>query len=136
VKAKIKNKIIFLFSLIITTIIILNPSIPAVQYNHIENTIKNNNNNSLVDNELLIVILDIIIKLLESIFVIPLIIVEEIIDIIWELIDQIEDPLIKTLCTIYNLIIEILWYICLGLCFPIFIIVNILTLIRNEIEPN
>ena len=129
-----KNKII-ITSLISILILILNPSINAIEYDQIENTIIKNNVN-LSNNELIIQIINIIIKILESLFILPLIFVEEIIDTIWTLIDQIEDPLIKIICTVYNLIIETLWYICLGFCLPIFIIVYILALIRDSLEPN
>ena len=135
-----KSKIIFTTCIIICLIIIINPSIPAISYNQIENTINKENiiNGSyikILDNEFIILILDIIITILESVFIIPLLFVEDIIDAIWELIDQIEDPFIKQICTVYNIIIEGLWYICLGFYFPIIILVYILDAIRDSIEP-
>jgi hypothetical protein len=131
-----KHKIIIFTSIISILIIIINPSIAAIQYTQIKNTIQIENNINILNNEIIIQIIDIIIKILESIFILPLIFVEEIIDTIWALIDQIEDPFIKIICTVYNLIIETLWYICLGFCSPIFFIVYILTLIRDSLEPN
>jgi hypothetical protein len=137
VKYNIKNhKIIIFVSIIITIIILLNPSITAIEYNQVENAINIEDYKIIIKNQFIIEIIDMIIKILELIFIIPLFYVEEIIDIIWELISQIEDPYIKAICTLYNLIIEIYWYICFGLCYPIFIIVHILTLIRDALEPN
>jgi len=135
-----KSKIIFATCIIACLIIIINPSIPAINYNQIENTINKENINiesyiKILDNEILILILDIIIAILEYVFIIPLFIVEDLIDTIWELIDQIEDPFIKQICSVYNLIIEGLWYICLGFYFPIIILVYILDAIRDSIEP-
>ncbi len=134
-----KSKIIFIGCILSSIIITLNPSIPAIRYNQIENTQINENkiiihNIEILGNEILILILDIIIKILETLFVIPIFIVEDLIDIIWELIDQIEDPFIKTICTLFNRIIEGLWYICLGFYFPIIILVYILDTIRDSIE--
>ena len=134
-----KSKIIFIGCILSSIIIILNPSIPAIRYNQIENTQINENkiiihNIEILGNEILILILDIIITILETLFVIPIFIVEDLIDIIWELIDQIEDPFLKTICTLFNIIIEGLWYICLGFYFPIIILVYILDTIRDSIE--
>jgi len=135
-----KSKIIFTTCIIACLIIIINPSIPAINYNQIENTINKENiiiesYIKILDNEFIILILDIIITILETVFIIPLLFVEDIIDTIWELIEQIEDPFIKQICTLYNLIIEGLWYISLGFYFPIIILVYILDAIRDSIEP-
>lgn len=136
-----KSKIIFIGCILSSLIIILNPSISAINYNQIENTLIKENkiielNIEIINNEILILILDIIITILETLFVIPLFIVEDLIDIIWELIDQIEEPFMKTICTLFNRIIEGLWYICLGFYFPVIILVYILDTIRDSIEPN
>jgi hypothetical protein len=136
-----KSKIIFIGCIISSLIILLNPSILALEYNQIENNQFNQNtyfiyNVEILGSEFLIQILNIIITILETFFIIPLFIVEDLIDIIWELIEQIEDPFIKTICTLFNRIIEGLWYICLGFYFPIIILVYILDIIRDSIDSN
>ena len=110
-----KSKIIFIGCILSSLVIILNPSIPALQYNQIENNQFNQStyfiyNVEILGNELLIQILNIIITILETFFIIPLFIVEDLIDIIWELIEQIEDPFIKIICTLFNRIINELFY--------------------------
>jgi hypothetical protein len=142
VKFNIKNtKIIFIGCILISLIIILNPSIPALEYNQIKNNQINENTFiiyriDILANEILILILNIIITILEIFFIIPLFIVEDLIDTIWELIAQIEDPFINTICTFFNMIIESLWYICLGFYFPIILLVYILDIIRDSIDSN
>ena len=135
-----KSKIIFTTCIIACLIIIINPSISAINYIQIENTINNESTKietylNILDNGFLILILDLIILILQSIFIITIFFVEDIIDTIWELIEQIEDPFIKQIWTLYNLIIEGLWYISLGFYFPIIILVYILDAIRDSIEP-
>ena len=136
----IKTKIIFITCLISCLIVIINPSISAINYIQIENTINNESTKieaylNILDNGFLILILDLIILILQSIFIIPIFFVEDIIDTIWDLIDQIEDPFVKQICTLYNIIIEGLWYLCLGFYFPIIILVYILDTFRDSINP-
>ena len=130
-----RNKKVIILTLFITLFIILNPSISSIQYNQIENSIKENSK-ILLDNELIIQILKLINKILETIFVIPLILVEEIIDILWELNENIDNEIIKTISKIYILTIEILWYIAMGFCFPIFILIYFIDTIIDKLEPN
>ena len=139
-KFNIKTKIIFITWLISCLIVIINPSISAINYIQIENTINNESTKietylTILDNGFLILILDLIILILQSIFIIPIFFVEDIIDTIWDLIDQIEDPFVKQICTLYNIIIEGLWYLCLGFYFPIIILVYILDTFRDSIKP-
>ena len=139
-KFNIKTKIIFITCLISCLIVIINPSISAINYIQIENTINNESTKietylNILDNGFLILILDLIILILQSIFIIPIFFVEDIIDTIWDLIDQIEDPFVKQICTLYNIIIEGLWYLCLGFYFPIIILVYILDTFRDSINP-
>ena len=139
-KFNIKTKIITITCLISCLIVIINPSISAINYIQIENTINNESTKietylTILDNGFLILILDLIILILQSIFIIPIFFVEDIIDTIWDLIDQIEDPFVKQICTLFNLIIEGLWYICLGFYFPIIILVYILDTFRDSINP-
>ncbi len=139
-KFNIKKKIIFVTSLISCLIVIINPSISAINYIQIENTINNESTKieaylNILDNDFLILILDLIILILQSIFIIPIFFVEDIIDTIWDLIDQIEDPFVKKICTLYNIIIEGLWYLCLGFYFPIIVLVYILDTLRDSINP-
>jgi hypothetical protein len=100
-----------------------------------ENSIKENARVLLV-NDLIIQILKIIVKILETLFLIPLLIVEEIIDILWELNENIENEIIMILSKIYISIIEILWYICMGFCFPIFILIYLIDNIIDKLEPD
>lgn len=139
-KFNIKTKIITITCLISCLIVIINPSISAINYIQIENTINNESTKietylNILDNGFLILILDLIILILQSIFIIPIFFVEDIIDTIWDLIDQIEDPFVKQICTLYNIIIEGLWYLCLGFYFPIIILVYILDTFRDSINP-
>jgi len=146
VKINIKNtKIIIIASIFTTLIIIINPAISAIEFNEINNNYDNNRKITKIydyknllnlNNEILILLLDLIILILQSIIIIPLFIVEDIIDIIWNLIEQIEDPIIKKIFSFYNNIIESLWYVCLGFYFPIIILVYILDTIRDSINPD
>jgi len=146
VKINIKNtKIIIIASIIISLIIIINPAISAIEFNEINNNYDKDRKiiefydyKKLLNlnNEILILLLDLIILILQSIIIIPIFVVEDIIDIIWNLIEEIEDPIIKKILTFYNNIIESLWYICLGFYFPVIILVYILDTIRDSINPD
>jgi hypothetical protein len=138
-----KSKIIIIISIILSLIILINPTISATNYLEIEREINKEKiiiktyiNFLYLNNELLLLILDLIILILQTIIIIPIFIVEDIIDVIWDLIEQIEDPIIKKIFTFYNNIIESFWYICLGFYFPIIILVYILDTIRDSIIPD
>jgi hypothetical protein len=143
VKINLKNNKIIIITCIFTSlIIIISPAISSIEYKEINNNydkeiinVYNNKNLLNLNNEILLLIIDLIILILQSIIIIPIFIVEDIIDIIWNLIEQIEDPLIKKIFSFYNNIIESLWYICLGFYFPIILLVYILDTIRDSINP-